>query len=359
MQTGQSPTSKPRRRRRLGKKLLLLVVVSFLCFVLLEVGVRLLLPQPPSWLNLYREHPKLPMAFEPNAHALVDTGETHWHVYTDASGHRRAKDKKAGQQSKGTALWLGDSFTFGHGVDYEQTWVGLLDARSDARYSHLNCGVPGYGPTQYKIVLEEALQAIDDVSIVFVVTYLGNDFHDTIWEKKSVIRNGVVGDTGSFRSMIARNLHSYRLATRVMHRLAGRVSKEQSALVDLRTPAAWQVPPMSDALTRFADGIRGIARICEERSIPLVAIVVPHASMVTLTRKHGAADSVDTADERGPLVRALNILSELGLRVVDTTPELAEHDAADLYYRFDGHFRPLGHEVVEGLLLRSVPELQK
>ena len=297
------------------------------------------------------------MALQANAHGVVDTGETHWQVWTDEQGHRCAESPV--QRTRPIALWLGDSFTFGHGVDYEQSWVGRLNGQADGRFTHINCGVPGYGPVQYELVLQEALSTVENVSVVFVGTYLGNDFHDTIWAKDYAMRGGVIGDRGSMRNWLARNLHSYRLATRVLHSLAGRVTKEQSALVDLRTPAAWQVSPMKDAIQNYKDAMAGMARICGERSIPLVVVVIPTSAMVAATRKHGVARTVETPDERGTLVRALGILADQSIRVVDTTPMLVEHDPKDLYFRFDGHFRPLGHEVVEDLLVRAVPELQK
>lgn len=359
MNSAQAVKAKPKRRRRILSKIVLLCVVGLVCLVILEAGVRLLLPQPPSWLDLYRVHSRLPMALQPSSHAVVDTGETHWDVWTDALGHRTAETPDQELRSRDVALWIGDSFTFGHGVDYEQTWVGRLEALDGGRFSYINCGVPGYGPVQYDIVLDEALDGVGEVSAVFVATYIGNDFHDTIWKKANIIHNGVVGDNGSFRSMIARNLHSYRLATRILHKLAGRVSKQESALVDLRTPAAWKVSPMLDAIGKYRDAMASIARKCEARGIPLVVVLIPTAPMVRLMRQHGAALTEETPDERGTLVRALRILDSLELRVVDLTPELTKHDPADLFFRFDGHFRPFGHRVVEELLVRSVPELTR
>ena len=348
---------KSRRCRRILFKVALLSIVGLVCFLILEVGVRVFAPQPASWLSIYRQHAKLPMAFQRDAHAAVDTGETQWEVWTDRLGHRCSRSPVV--RTKPMAVWLGDSFAFGHGVDLETSWIGQLDALETGAFAHLNCGVPGYGPTHYEIVLDEALGEVENVSAVFVATYLGNDFHDTVWPKDNVMRGGVVGDDGSWRSWMARNLHCYRMFARVMHSVMGRVTKQQSALVDLRTPAAWKVSPMKDAIRNYTDAMARIARTCDERSMPLVVVVIPTAAMVAATREHGVATSEEAEDERGTLVRALNILAGLGLRVVDATPVLAEHDPADLYYRFDGHFTPQGHELVRDLLVRSVPELQK
>ncbi|MFT4511851.1 MAG: hypothetical protein ACI91B_000534 [Planctomycetota bacterium] len=357
MQSPKPRRKKSSRRRRFLFKSVVLLFVSVVCVGILEIGVRMLAPQAPSWLRVYRSHPRLPMALEANAHAIVDTGETRWEVWTDEQGHRRAGSPV--QDDRPTALWLGDSFLFGHGVNHEETWVGRLDAQQDGRFRHMNHGVPGYGPTHYEIVLDEALNSEGTVSMVFVATYLGNDFHDTIWLKNNVIRGGVVGNDGSFKSWLQRNLHSYRLTARVAHRLGGRVAREESALTDLRTPAAWKVSPMRDAIRKYTDAMAGIARACAKRSIPLVVVVIPSVGMVVATRDRGAVTSADTPDERGTLFRALSILQGLDVRVIDTTPTLAKHDPDVLYFSFDGHFSPLGHQVVGDLVLRDVPELQK
>src|SRR5690606_31285854 len=42
------------------------------------------------------------------------------------------------------ALWLGDSFTFGFGVDDGETFVDRLDAAHAGGLRHVNLGVPGY-----------------------------------------------------------------------------------------------------------------------------------------------------------------------------------------------------------------------
>jgi hypothetical protein len=116
---------------------------------------------------------------------------------------------------------------------------------------------------------------------------------------------------------------------------------------------------MRDAVRKYTDAMAAIARKCKERSLPLVVVVIPTSAMVVATRAHGVATTEDTPDERGTLVRGMSLLKALGLRVIDLTPELAKHDPADLYFRFDGHFRPLGHELVVDVLRRSVTELQK
>ena len=72
--------------------------------------------------------------------------------------------------------FLGDSFTFGFGVNDGKTFVDLLDARADGD-SYLNFAVPGYSTDQEALLLVDTVLGFAPDSIVFVV-YLGNDLFD-------------------------------------------------------------------------------------------------------------------------------------------------------------------------------------
>jgi hypothetical protein len=79
----------------------------------------------------------------------------------------------------GGPVWgvaVGDSFTFGSGVNQEATWVAQLAAL--AKKDVLNLGVPGYGPFQYTRALEKYGGSLSP-RIIFYVLY-ANDLADSI-----------------------------------------------------------------------------------------------------------------------------------------------------------------------------------
>ena len=96
----------------------------------------------------------------------------------------------------GGPVWgiaLGDSFTFGSGVNQEATWVARLATL--ANRDVLNLGVPGYSPTQYTRALEKYGLSLSP-KIIFYALYT-NDLVDSIsfekWlnghRKKPTIKN--------------------------------------------------------------------------------------------------------------------------------------------------------------------------
>jgi hypothetical protein len=168
------------RRRNLGR--LLLLGMSFgLSVALCEVIVRTVAPQPPSLLDIYRANPSPPYVLERNVRAYCDTGETRYVVYTDEAGHRTSADpSRVDRPEAAKVLLIGDSFTFGQGVNYEDSFAGLLD-RSEERYQFINAGVGSFGPSQYRQVLEQEIGNERFPQFVIVITFLGNDIYDCIW----------------------------------------------------------------------------------------------------------------------------------------------------------------------------------
>lgn len=74
-------------------------------------------------------------------------------------------------------FFLGDSFTFGLGVDEGETFPDYLNRSTASAHSDFfNVGVPGYAPDQQLILLEDLLSYRPD-TLVWVI-YLGNDLLD-------------------------------------------------------------------------------------------------------------------------------------------------------------------------------------
>lgn len=71
---------------------------------------------------------------------------------------------------------LGDSFTFGLGVEDAETFVSRLNAGSQ-RGAFLNMGVPGYSTDQELLLLRRTFD-LEQVDTVMLVVYLANDLFD-------------------------------------------------------------------------------------------------------------------------------------------------------------------------------------
>ncbi len=59
--------------------------------------------------------------------------------------------------NKKNIFYFGDSFTYGLGLEYSKTYVGILEKKLDT-YNHLNFGLQGYSPLVYKYQLYKMVE---------------------------------------------------------------------------------------------------------------------------------------------------------------------------------------------------------
>tara|TARA_Y100000590_G_scaffold468942_1_gene653967 strand:- start:238 stop:1350 length:1113 start_codon:yes stop_codon:yes gene_type:complete len=78
-------------------------------------------------------------------------------VYTDENGFRFSGKKKEIENDVKIAAFFGDSFTYGMGLDYNKTFVGLIE-NEKKEFNILNLGVPGYSPTVFNYQLKQIIQ---------------------------------------------------------------------------------------------------------------------------------------------------------------------------------------------------------
>jgi hypothetical protein len=104
-------------------------------------------------------------------HADYDVG-----YRTDRLGFRAGPPCEAGRPE---ALVAGDSFTFGYGVEDDDTFVACLGRAAGLPWCFLNRAVPGYSTDQEILLLEEEM-ARARPALVLLVVCLGNDLFDNL-----------------------------------------------------------------------------------------------------------------------------------------------------------------------------------
>jgi hypothetical protein len=267
------------------------------------------------------------------ASQLIDTGETRWSVRILPGGWRGSF---GGATPVDTAwlLGLGDSFAFGYGVDHEDTFYARIRPRGLTIRNH---AIPGHGPTQYRIVLGEHAR---DPSIrgVVVSSYLGNDFHDCIWDKAGMrVDDGRLSESApGWRTGLKLHSHLYRALSRAAHAL-GSGGRATGVEQDLFDAAAWRREPLAAAVGTYRQEFERMRDVCRDSAYPFLVVLIPPASAWT-----GATARLD----RGlPMRTALGIMDELGIAAVDVTEALARCEQPP-FFRIDGHFVPGTHRAV-------------
>jgi lysophospholipase L1-like esterase len=332
------------RATRLAHAALLVAASSAAALLFAEAALRVAAPQKPSWLDVYRRHPALATyALRPGVDAVADTGETRYAVRTDADGFRVGRAPPEGGGAP-LVLALGDSYTFGQGVDYEDSYVGRLAARFAGKLRFANAAVGGWGPVQYREELEYRLGAGLAPRAVLVGLYLGNDFHDCVWSKDVPVVDGVAVARESARTWLKRRSHLYRLVAKAYHVLAPAAADEAwHGGSELYREADWEREPLGRAAGVLRDELAAIAAIARERGIALLVVVLPtEASVAAASGRSPAPPGLDLAL---PARRLEATLASLAIRHVDPTRALAE-SAEPVYFAFDQHLTPAGHRIV-------------
>ncbi len=132
-----------------------------------------------------------------NCQAFEHKGATpSYKVYTDNNGNRNFKNNKKGNLNP-KVIFLGDSFSYGFGLNYNDTIPGIISKKIERNYEVLNFAVPGYSPSMNYYRFYKYLETNKDVKIYKVIYLLDlTDVHDEAnrWKDIKTIEEPVIAD---------------------------------------------------------------------------------------------------------------------------------------------------------------------
>jgi len=245
-------------------------------------------PDPGAAVEIWRDDPQLGYA-----HRASSTGSHHTLDFSvrytiDQDGCRVIPGVRARQDS---VLFLGDSFTFGHGVDDAQTFSAVLSAEYWPRVEIRNCGVMGWSTGQAYLLLEQTLAGAR-LPTAIVYGWTGATL------QRNHLRSSWLFALAAHRR---RSVHFDLAGENLEYR--GTVGPEEAILDD-----APDLPERELAVTRAL--ITRMARMCARDSVGfLVVLLATRQSddvMGDWLRDQGAAQAIEVLDlrsVRGPYFR--------------------------------------------------------
>ncbi len=342
----------------IGVKLLLVVASALVGLFLAEIASRYLYRVEMAHFvdcdarptDIRIDDPELEVRLKPHFCGKLVGSEFQSSIRTNSSGFR---DDREFSKEKGDAyriFGLGDSFTFGWGVEQDQTYLSLLRRKLEnelgRKVEAFNLGVWGYGTIQ-EIKVFRMFQAYrpDLVILQFYardayVDEAGNDlvdnYHFQQWyESRSEPKGGSRRQAGSYPPMLRRAKQFVSEDCNLCRILA----LEFGFLIrrgfhpngdEGRTATAWQIT--RDALTSFDADL-------ESMNIKGLLLWVPPL---------GTVQAGDNA-----VVGKLNSFGFHNIVVVSSL-SLLRQNAGKYYYSLDTHWRPAGHQAVADLLFRTI-----
>ena len=103
-------------------------------------------------------------------------------VFTDNKGHRYS-GKKRKKPKNNVVIFLGDSFPYGWALDYEKSFVGIIE-NSQNKYFIDNLSVPSYSPTVYYYQIKKIQQEKIHPKKIFLILDLTDPMNEAHrWKK--------------------------------------------------------------------------------------------------------------------------------------------------------------------------------
>ena len=260
---------------------------------------------------------------------IVSSGPLHFAVSTDAKRRRMMPVVRSAQHR---ILCLGDSCTFGFGVNDDQTYPALLQRRLPG-VQVINAAVPGYTAYQDRVCLEKLAARPPDV---VVVAFGFNDAES--WDALSDIEHAEL-----VAAERARLVNRLRLVQVVRGLFPAPEPAKPTSRGSLR-------PRLSDA--EFADQVGTMIRWCRERGVRPILVIWPPRIQIVEREAFGPPKHYFFSSKQAVLRRTAR---QARVPLVDLGRAFSEHGWADLY--LDAiHATPAGCELVAETLLPVVRE---
>lgn len=137
----------------------------FVSYILLCFFTNLVFPvQTGNWRQI-----------DPVGKYLVNTPGKHYHFfktkkyvyYIDEHGFRG----KNYNSLKNNVFFIGDSFTFGYLLDFENTFINLLNTKLKKKYNLINAAVAGSGVAEWMAYAEDRKEIFKNSNLVIMLNY--------------------------------------------------------------------------------------------------------------------------------------------------------------------------------------------
>lgn len=110
---------------------------------------------------------ELGWSYLPNKSATQTVGDITTPIYLNKNGIRVPHPDFKLDNRLPSVLFIGDSFTFGHGLSYEDSFVGKFASHKEIPYQVVNLGVQGYGSDQSLLALKRYLPQFNTKVVVY------------------------------------------------------------------------------------------------------------------------------------------------------------------------------------------------
>ncbi len=290
-------------------------------------------------------------------------------IFTDEKGLRVRKNyKKLNIETNKDIFVFGDSFTFGVGLDYKDTYIGLLE-ENFKEYNFLNFAVPSYSPSVYLHKLNEMINNGINPEKILVFLDLSDVFDEaTRWKFDSrVMEAKLLNDDiykknqkvdfkeknfkilKQFSSIINTELRYIRNKQKIKKRIKTSVQGNftYKNLDNLNT-GFWNREKFEFGIIQIKTIFSEIQKISSQKKIELYLIIYPWVE----TLEYGQ-ENFNWSDFSSEICTK-------NCKIIDTIPYFIDYKKKninwmfDLYFPNDEHFNASGNQFLFEILKKNI-----
>jgi len=356
------------------QNIFLLLCSLFFFFLIIEIGIRIFVKDKRH----YFPHPRF--LYELDEHRGYKLAKNFRGVFRDPQNEYIARadtnsiglrDYEYGEKGENTfrILVLGDSFTFGAGVEFEETFVRQLETilrekNRNRKYEVINAGVLGYGTDQeYYFLKEWGFKLKPD--LVIVAFYIQNDLEDVMIGALNhyTVRDGYLFDLFSYKQK-ERGKNFFERYSRTYEFIEDRVNNlliktgfkkkpwESSGLpLDMKFYLKKYPPKFEEAMNKTKGFLKGIDSLEKQIGGKSLIVLIPTRDQVfdgwwmkKLERFHENPSNYNITRVNDEIA---DLAKENKIPFLDLLHSQREYEKEiDLFLTSDSHWNKEGHKLV-------------
>lgn len=349
------------------KNLVHKLVVAFIAILLtlggIELGIRLLLPSQRH-LPMYRMDENGNHLLMPHLKLKYNQKEFSHDVVTNSFGFRN----KLEPINKNLVLFIGDSFTFGSGVNEEEHYSYIFDMLlnwNEKKLNIYNAGVPGYSTVNEYIYIRDLIKRKLNIKKIILGIDI-SDFNENLLfpvysvqdgrlvfstkEKKGMVIRGLnflAADSELVNFLYYRTVHSSRLKNYFANIFKLKYFNINLPDKNLQLFAKQKNEESRQKLESFGEYLVKITELCRANNIELYVYYIPTIQEVYPDKYRKTLASYSYKEEDFNMEFLNNfirqICNEHGIIFLDIKTDLIKFNSEKLYYTVDQHFTRYGN----------------
>jgi len=353
------------------------LLVSFLfCAIIFEIVLQVTFPESCKQDDAVYEH-----SYIPDCHSRFTTFEWDTDVKINAEGFRDDEIAPK-EQFDLRILMLGDSMTWGYGVEKEETFSEVLQQKLKAKRIKadvINAGATSYSPTlEYLLLKNKGLSYKPDVVILNLdMSDIQDDYKYNLERVAKFDQDGNLVRVSGIKGPTTL-LYKIRNKMQINRFIADKVSLIDSRFATKNTKKETQnaIPQGDPKTDRYAilrdmpvqdetehwertfHYISLINELCKNNDITFILTLYPYGVQVSADEwslgRHLFGFSSHTVHSDAPQQKVKQFAEENGIMYVEMLDSFQESDTFPLYFAYDGHINREGHKLAADVLFNTL-----